>query len=89
MLGTMPQPEDLKALLLTIAKEARLRRVADASENLIVIPREGSGIRGLIAVEVENRPATLALPSPMKDLLTSKSHKGKVEVPAYGVMVLK
>ncbi|HET6455846.1 MAG TPA: beta-galactosidase trimerization domain-containing protein, partial [Armatimonadota bacterium] len=89
MLGTMPQPEDLKALLLSIAKEAGVTPVADASENLVVIPREGSGIKGLVAIEVENRPATLTLPSPMTDLLTGKSRKGKVEVPAYGVMVLK
>ena len=88
MLGTMPQPEDLKVLLLTIAKEAGVTPVADASENLVVIPREGSGIKGLVAIEVENRPASLNLPSPMTDLLTGKSRKGKVEVPAYGVMVL-
>ena len=34
-------------------------------------------------------PATIALPSPMTDLLTGSTLKGTVEVPAYGVMVLR
>lgn len=85
MLGTMPQPAELQALLM----EAGASPVAQAPENLMVVPRTGSGGQGLVVVEVENRLGTLTLPSPMTNLLTGKEVRGTVDVSQYAVMVLK
>ena len=42
----------------------------------------------IIVVEHENRPATLALPGKMTDLITRKVHTGTVALKPYAVMVL-
>ena len=89
ILGTMPEPAVLQKLFLHAAVQAGITPVAKASANLMVVPREGSGGRGLMAVELENKPATMELPLPMTDLLTDKKLSGKVELPPYGVLVLK
>jgi len=88
MLGTLPRPDDFKALVTTAAKEAGIVPVADASPNLIVIPREGTGGRGYVCVEVENQPGNINLTKPMVDLLTGKKRQGNTQVDPYGVMVL-
>jgi len=89
ILGTMPSPEALQSLLLAVARDAGVSPVAEASENLIVVPRKGSAGRGMVAIEVENRPATLVLPRPMTDLLTGVTHSGTLEIAPYAVMVLR
>ena len=109
LLGTVPPPQDLDVLVITMCEASGVTRVAQASENLLVVPRdlsadlsdeasaeleasakaEGSTGSGMVVVEVENRPASLTLPSPMTDLLTGKTRKGTVDVEPYGVMVLK
>lgn len=89
MLGTLPQPEDLQKLLITIGNDVDVRPVAEASPNLVIVPREGQAGSGLAVAEVENQPAKLAIGGLMADLLTGKKYEGTVEVPPYGVMVLK
>ncbi len=89
ILGTLPQPEDFQKLLLMIGSDIGVQPVAEASPNLVVVPREGSGGNGLAVVEVENQPASLVLPSSMIDLLTGKSYEGTINIAPYGVMVLK
>jgi beta-galactosidase GanA len=88
VLGTMIQPEDMQRLVLDVARDAGVSPVAEASDNLLVIPREGSRFKGMVIVETENRPGTVSLPSPMTDLITGNSHTRTVDVPAYAVMVL-
>ena len=89
LLGTMPREEDMKKLLLSVCKEAGIKPAAQASSNLLVVHRNGKAGEGLIVVEFENRPASLTLTQSATDLLTGRKHKGKIEVPPYGVMVLK
>jgi beta-galactosidase GanA len=89
LLGTMPVPGALAKLLLSVTSQAGIAPAAEASANLLVVPREGKSGKGLIAVELQNQPASLTLPQDATDLLTRKKHSGKVSVPAYGVMVLK
>ena len=89
LLGTMPKQEDLKKLLLSVCKDAGIEPAAEASSNLLVVPRKGKAGEGLIAVEFENRPASLTLVRPAVDLLTGRKHNGKVKIQSYGVMVLK
>jgi len=88
LLGTLPTPEELPGLLRSIAKEAGIGPIAQASENIYVIPREGKAGKGLIVVEHENRPATLVLSGKMTDLITRKVHTGTVALKPYAVMVL-
>jgi beta-galactosidase GanA len=89
LLGSMPQPTDLSQLLLTVCESADIHPVTDASSNLLVAPRNGQSGSGLVVVEMENRPATLTLPGRMTDLITNQPYEGRLDVPPYGVMVLK
>lgn len=89
VLGTMPQPEDLQALLLEYAKEVGILPAADASDNLVVVTRQGEDGDSLIVVEIENRLGGLALTQPMTDVLTGVQYEGIVTVDPYAVMVLK
>jgi beta-galactosidase len=89
LLGTMPEKESLKKLLLSVCGQAGIVPVVQSSENLLAVPRKGKTQEGIIAVEFENRPATLKIDRPAEDLLTGKKYKGKVEVEPYGVVVLQ
>lgn len=89
MLGTMPQPEEIRRLAPAALAEAGVLPAADASPNLLVSPRAGAAGRGLVAVELHNQPARLRLARPATDLLSGRDLAGAVEVPPYGVLVLR
>lgn len=89
LLGTLPRPRELQALVLSIGKEVGIAPVATASENVLVVPREGDAGRGWAVLELENRPGRLTLPRRMRDLLTGTEHEGEMDVPPYTVMVLE
>ena len=89
VLGTLPSEADLLRLMARFAAEAGISKVANASENLLVVPRAGSAGNGLIAVEFENRPARIALPGQATDLLTGKTESGEIQIEPYGVKVLR
>ncbi len=85
VVGTVIPPQDVQALMC----EAGALPVAQASDNLVVVPREGSGGKGMIVVEVENRSGALTLPAPMIDLITGIAHSGTLELAPYSVMALR
>ncbi len=89
VLGTLPRPDDLLRMFARIACEAGVQPVADASENLLVVPRSGEAGEGVIVVEYQNRPARIALPRSAEDLLTGRMESGEIEIPQYGVKVLR
>lgn len=89
LLGTMPVAADLKTLLLQFAAECGIQPSADATPNMLVVPREGKSGRGLMVVELQNRPGTLTLPGESRDLLTGQVLSGKIEVRPYQVLVLE
>lgn len=89
VLGTLPAVNDLPGVLISLCDQVGVSPVAQASQNLYVIPREGPDGEGMIVVEVENKPATLTLTSKMTDLLTRSVHEGTISVKPYSVMVLK
>lgn len=89
VIGTVLPPQDLRQLITAVSEDAGVVPVAQASDNLLVVPREGSGGKGMVVVEVENRSATLVLPAPMTDLITGKGLSGVAELAPYTVMVLK
>lgn len=89
VLGTQLDSAALRGILSRVAGPAGISPAADASENLLVVPRSGPGGEGLIVVEHEHKPAALTLPEPATDLLTGKPvPAGRVEVEPYGVKVL-
>lgn len=89
VLGTMPQPEDMQSLLASICAESGVSPAAEASDNLVVVRREGDAGDGLAVVEVENRAGALTLPEPMTDLITGTRYQGTIDVPPYGVLMLR
>jgi len=89
LLGTVLGAQDLQRLLLDAAVEAHIAPVAEASANLLVVPRKGRAAEGLIAVELSNQPATLKLQRPAVELLTRRRCQGTFEVQPYGVAVFK
>jgi beta-galactosidase GanA len=85
----MPQPCALAKAVLDIAGQAGVAPVAEASPNLLVVPREGKAGEGWVVVELQRQSGSLTLPRPATDLLTRRKLSGKIEIPPYGVMVLK
>ena len=89
LLGTLPQPADLLRLVHETAQDADLKPVLEASENVLAVPREGPAGKGLVVVELENKPGGLNLPEPVEDILTGRVLRGKTRIDPFGVMVLK
>lgn len=90
LLGTLPAPDEFARLILDLAAAAGIApAVAEASPNLLVVPRRGKAGAGLVVVELQNEPGTLTLPSPAVDVTTGVRHEGTIELPPYGVMALK
>ncbi len=85
LLGTMPLGGDVSPLLMALGA----RPVAEASDNLLVVPREGETARGLIAVELEGKPAWLDVEGTMRDVVTGAAHTGRLDFPPYAVIVLQ
>ena len=88
VLGTLPNSADLIRMIGPIAGEAGVAPVADASENLLVVPRTGEAGEGLMLVEFDNRPARIRLARNATDLLTGEALSEETEIPPYGVKVL-
>ncbi len=90
LLGTLPEPAAWGAFLLRLAAEAGVAAPVTASPGLLAVPRSGEAGDGLVAVELQGRPATLDLGSGMRDLLTQTRHeKGTIGIPPHGVVVLR
>jgi beta-galactosidase GanA len=88
LLGTLPSAKDLQRLMLQAAAQCDIQAAAEATSNVLVVPREGDAGEGLIVVELENRPGRLALPAPAHNLLDRKQYAGTVEISPYQVLVL-
>jgi beta-galactosidase len=90
LLGTLPEPAALGDLLARVAADAGLAAPPVASPHLLVAPREGTAGRGVVAVEMAGREASLAVAKKSVDLISGNTHApGTVTVPAYGVVVLR
>ena len=88
LLGTLCIPDDLQRLMLRLAEQCGILPAADATPNVLVVPREGEAGKGVIVIEIENRPGALTLSSPVRDMLDGNEHVGRVEIAPYQVMVL-
>ena len=88
-LGTLPPHDVIVSLIGGLLSEAGITPVADASPDLLVVPREGEAGSGLMAVEVGGKPARLAFEGTMLNLLDDTEYTGEIALPPYGVAVLK
>jgi len=90
LMGTMPEPEALSGFLLRTAAEAGVTVPAMGSPHLLVVPRDGKAGKGLVAVELEGKTASLTLAVKARDLVSGRDlPAGVVELPPYGVLVLQ
>ncbi|MBX7254860.1 MAG: beta-galactosidase [Candidatus Hydrogenedentes bacterium] len=89
VLGTLLNSQDMRALMLRVCGEAEIVPAADASPNVLVVPRVGEGGSGTIVMEIENRTGYLQLHQPCKDILTARNYDGRVEIEPYQVLVLQ
>jgi beta-galactosidase GanA len=89
LLGTMPLAADMRRLMLQFAAQCNIRPAAEASPNVLVVPRKGEAGEGLIVIEIENRPGVLELPTPVRNMLDGNEYTGRLEIAPYQVMVLR
>ncbi len=89
LLGTLPEPAALARLLAVILADAGVTPAADASANVLVVPRSGRAGNGLVVVELHNQAGWIRLPGPATDLISGQTLEGEVQVSPYGVMVLR
>jgi beta-galactosidase len=89
MLGTLPQPTDLALLTKEACAAQGIAPVAEASGNVVVVPRRGTEKTGTVLVEIRNQPGYVEVASPRRDLLTGNTVQGRVEMPPFSVMVLE
>lgn len=88
LLGTALLPQDLQRLMLHYAAEQEIGPVIEASPNVLVVPRCGEAGEGVVVVELQNRPGTIHLPAPAKDLISKVLFSGDVDIAPYQVLVL-
>jgi beta-galactosidase len=89
VLGTLPPSEDFVRLLSAVADKLGIKPVVNASDNVLVVPRSGEAGSGLIAVELDNKPAWIELPRAGTDLITGSKLSGKINVGEYGVLAVR
>ncbi|GBF71810.1 beta-galactosidase [Paenibacillus sp. 598K] len=89
VLGTVPEEAVYIQLVRSYMREpAQSGAGINASPNVLCMPRSGPAGEGSIVIEYRNRPGWLTIDAPAVNLLTGATLQGKVEVPAFAVMVL-
>ena len=89
LLGTSPRPAELVRIVQALAGPLGVGPAADASANVLAVPRSGPAGHGLVAVEMANQPGRLRLARQGVDLLTGAQVAGELELPPYGVSVIR
>ncbi|MBM3290254.1 MAG: hypothetical protein FJY92_08900, partial [Candidatus Hydrogenedentes bacterium] len=89
VLGTLPPVGEMQRLLLHLAARCEILPVCNASSNVLAVPREGDVQRGLIVMEIEDRPGRCILPEAAWDILSGAEYSGKIELAPCQVLVLQ
>jgi len=89
ILGTMLKNSDWKKFILDLCGERGIFPVAEATPNVLVVPREGAFGKAWAVLETEYKPGNLILPQKATDLLTGRTFEGKIEIEPYQVLILK
>lgn len=89
LLGATLEPAATLRLVRRLCAEVGVHPAAQASSSLVVAPRSGGGMQGVVCVEIENRPAEVVLPRAGTDLITGRRVEGPVAVAPFGVLVVR
>ncbi|MEU9733979.1 beta-galactosidase [Streptomyces sp. NPDC048002] len=85
-LSTLPEPPDLRELLLRIASSAGVRPVLDGLPAHVEAVRRGET---LFVLNHSREPVTVTVPGTHRDLLTDATVTGALTLGRYGAAVLK
>ncbi len=88
LIGTSLSDADMKRIYSMAAKDAGITPYMTEG-NLIIAPRTGDNMEGLIVAECGNKAGSITLPYPMTDLLTDRILEGKLDLAPYDLLVLK
>jgi beta-galactosidase GanA len=88
LLGTFPDYHALKSIYTAALNDAGVEN-GKAEGELMVIPRKGDEISGLILVEYAGKPAAYTLDKPMKCAKTGAVAEGKIDIEPYGIVILQ
>jgi beta-galactosidase GanA len=89
LLGTLPIAEDLQRLMLRLGAQCGVHPSAEATPNVLVVPRHGEAGEGMVVLELHNEPGKLTLPNPAMDLLSKSDYSGDITISPYQVLVLR
>ena len=88
VLGSVPSAKDMQRLLRKVCAEAGVA-LPEVEGEVMIARREGEAGKGFILVEYGAKPASVALPGEMTDLLTGERLSGRIQMEPYGVRVLR
>ena len=88
LLGTFPDYHALKTIFTAALNDAGVEN-GRAEGELMVIPRKGEEISGLILVEYAGKPAAYTLDKPMMCAKTGAVVEGKIDIEPYGIVILQ
>jgi len=86
--ATRPEQALVNALVGRLLDDAGVAAPLDAPAGVEVTRREAAGRAYTFVLNHNDLPAHVALPAPMRDLLTGATHAGTLETPARGVSIL-
>ena len=88
LLGTFPDYQTLKRLYTHALRSASVD-CGRSEGQLLVVPRKGEDVSGLILVEYAGEPASYTLEKPMYDMVSGKTVSGEIRLGAYDILVLE
>ncbi len=88
IIGTALGEKEMKRVYAMAAADAGIARY-ETEGDLIVAPRRGDNLEGMVVAECRNAAASITLPSRMTDLLTGRICEGQVTLAPYELLVLK
>ena len=88
MLGTYPSEADMKKLLAKIYSQIDIHPYK-VDGNILVVPRKGKDLSGIIMVEYKGKEGKISLDEPMLDIITGKIKAGDFVMKPWDIMVLQ
>jgi beta-galactosidase len=86
--ATRPEPALLAALVARLLRDLGLAAPLDAPAGVEITRREGEGRSYTFVLNHNPQPVRVALPQPMRDLLTGESHEQGLQLAALAVAIL-
>lgn len=87
--GTFPSADDIKRIYKTALSLKNIPTDITPDGNIMVCPREGENMKGVIVAEYANCGGRYRVNGEMTDILTGKKVSGEITLKPYEVMVLQ